>query len=120
MKERGKRMKCLLAGAAAGAVNGLLGTGGGMILVPAFTRLVRLEEKTALATSVAVIAPLCVLSAAVYWFRDGIEFNTALPFLIGGLIGGIMGGRLFARVPAKLLRRIFALLLIYGGVRCFL
>ena len=110
----------ILAGAAAGGVNGLLGTGGGMVLVPAFTRLAKMEQKTALATSVAVITPLCILSAAVYWLRGGLAFEAALPFLAGGLLGGILGGRLFARVPAGLLRRIFALFILYGGIRCFL
>lgn len=111
--------KALLIGCAAGAVNGLLGTGGGMILVPAFTGLMGLEEKKALATSVAVIAPLCLLSAGIYWLRGGLPLWQAVPYLIGGLAGGILGSAVFRWVPPVLLKRAFGALLIYGGVRSF-
>ncbi len=115
-----KKVTVILAGMLAGLVNGLFGMGGGMILVPAFTRLAKMEQKTALATSVAVIAPLCALSASIYFFKGTLDFAAAAPFLLGGLIGGVLGGRLFMRVSPTLLRRGFGLLLIYGGVKALL
>lgn len=111
--------KALLIGIAAGAVNGFLGTGGGMVLVPAFTSILKLPQKTALATSVAVIAPLCLVSAVLYWFRGGLELGTALPYLLGGLAGGLLGSRYFKKVPPLVLKRAFGVLLLYGGVRSF-
>ena len=59
------RMKYALSGAAAGAVNGLFGGGGGMVLAPALTGWCHMEQKRALATCVAAILPLCLLSAAI-------------------------------------------------------
>lgn len=56
------RMKYALSGAAAGAVNGLFGGGGGMVLAPALTGWCHMEQKRALATCVAAILPLCLLS----------------------------------------------------------
>lgn len=64
------RMKYALSGAAAGAVNGLFGGGGGMVLAPALTGWCHMEQKRALATCVAAILPLCLLSAAIsLWLR---------------------------------------------------
>ena len=40
-------LKYALAGAAAGAVNGMFGAGGGMVLVPLFLRWVRLDGRRA-------------------------------------------------------------------------
>ena len=40
------RMKYALSGAAAGAVNGLFGGGGGMVLAPALTGWCHMEQKT--------------------------------------------------------------------------
>ena len=104
-----------LAGGAAGIVNGLFGGGGGMVLVPLLTRLCQLDQRQAFATSVAVIAPLCALSAAIYWFRGGLDLALALPYLLGGLLGGWVGGKVFGRISPTWLRRGFALLLLYGG-----
>lgn len=111
------KIRCALSGAAAGVANGFFGGGGGMILVPLLTRWCGLEQRKAFATSVAIILPLCALSSAVYFFRGGLDFRLALPYLIGGLIGGFAGGRLFRRLNMDWLRRVFALLILYGGVK---
>lgn len=108
-----------LMGAAAGAVNGFFGGGGGSVLVP-LLRKGGLEQREAFATSVAVIFPVCALSAGIYLFRGSTDLPTAIPYLLGGLAGGWLGGRLFSKVRLSWLRTLFALLLIYGGVRCLL
>lgn len=109
-----------VAGGAAGLVNGFFGGGGGMILVPLLAGKCGLDQRKAFATSVAVIAPLCALSAAIYWFRGDLDLALALPYLSGGLIGGLVGGKLFQTLSMKWLRRAFALLILYGGVRSLL
>ena len=115
-----KKWKYALAGALAGAANGLFGGGGGSVFVPLLTGYCGLEQRKAFATSVAVILPLCVLSAAVYLVRGGLDLMAALPYLIGGAVGGWAGGRWFKGMKMLWLRRVFGLLLIYGGVRSFL
>ncbi len=114
------KIKCAVAGLAAGALNGFFGAGGGMLLVPLLIRWVKLEERRAFATSIFIILPLCIVSGAVYLFRAGIDPVPAVPYLIGGLAGGFIGGRLFKKIPTALLHRIFGLLLLYGGVRSLL
>lgn len=69
-KEKGR---WLLAGGLAGLVNGFFGGGGGSVLVPLLTRLCKLDQRRAFATSVAVILPLCILSAAVYLARGRLD-----------------------------------------------
>ena len=112
--------KYLIAGIAAGAVNGLFGGGGGMVLVPLLLTWCRMEEQKAFATCVAVILPLCVISAAVFLWRTGFDWRQALPYLLGGLAGGFVGGRLFTKLDPLWLKRIFAAFLVYGGIRYLL
>ena len=112
--------KYVLAGGLAGLANGFFGGGGGSILVPLLTGMCGLDQRRAFATSVAVILPLCALSAGVYLFRGGLDWMAALPYLAGGLIGGWVGGRVFQKMSMMWLRRGFALLLFYGGVGAFL
>lgn len=115
-----KHWRYLVSGGLAGLTNGLFGGGGGSVLVPLLTRWCRLEERKAFATSVAVIFPLCLLSAGIYLWRGGLEVGTALPYLLGGALGGWLGGRWFKGVRMDWLRRVFGLLLLYGGLRCLL
>lgn len=109
-----------LAGGAAGLVNGFFGGGGGMVLVPLLAGRCGLDQRKAFATSVAVIAPLCALSAGVYFLRGDLDPMAALPYLAGGLAGGLIGGKVFKNVSMVWLRRGFALLILYGGVRALL
>ena len=118
--KRGNILRPALAGAAAGLINGFFGGGGGMVLVPLLAGWCGLGQRKAFATSVAIILPLCVLSAVIYLFRGGMDFAAALPYLAGGLLGGLLGGRLFKGLNMTWLRRGFALLILYGGVRALL
>ncbi len=115
-----KATKCRAAGAAAGVVNGLFGGGGGIPLVLLLRKWAGLEEKAAFATCVAIILPVCLVSAGVYFLRSALPLREALPYLAGGLIGGLIGGRLFKNVPNTWLRRVFALFLLYGAARYLL
>lgn len=110
-------LRSAVSGAAAGLVNGFFGGGGGMLLVPLLSRWLKLGDRKAFATSVAIILPLCILSSAIYLFRGGIDLSIALPYLLGGGIGGILGGKLFKNVNMLWLRRGFALLILYAGFR---
>ena len=116
-KKQGTWPRPALAGGAAGLVNGFFGGGGGMVLVPLLAGWGGLGQRKAFATSVAIILPMCALSAAIYLFRGGVDLWMALPYLVGGLLGGLLGGRLFRRMNMAWLRRLFALLLLYGGVK---
>ena len=109
-----------VAGGLAGVANGFFGGGGGMVLVPLLTGRCGLDQRRAFATSVAIILPLCVLSSVIYFFRGGLDLSAALPYLLGGLAGGWIGGRVFRKLHMDWLRRAFALLILYGGVRSLL
>ena len=114
------RYKVPLAGALAGLVNGLFGGGGGMVLLPLLGRWSHLRGKQVFATCTACILPVCAVSAALYFFRGGAAISAALPYLLGGLAGGAVGGLTFEKVPVGWLKAIFALFLLYGGVRYLL
>lgn len=109
-----------LCGAVGGAVNGLFGGGGGMPVVLLYTRWCGMKEKTAFATCVATILPFCAVSAGLYLWQGELSPAEALPYLLGGLCGGFLGGRLFGKVPTLWLRRLFALFVLYGGVKYLL
>lgn len=109
-----------MAGLLAGVINGLFGAGGGIVLVPLLRRWVGLSDRETLASSVAIILPVSLLSGLVYWNKNGMDMLSAWPFLAGGLVGGLIGGKVLRRIPVTWLQRAFGLLLLYGGVRYLL
>ena len=119
MKKTGKHWYAL-AGGAAGLANGFYGGGGGMVMVHLLTEKCGLDQRRAFATSIAVVAPLCALSASIYYFRGALDPRAALPYLAGGLVGGFVGGKVFKKLSMVWLRRAFALLILYGGVKALL
>lgn len=109
-----------LAGASAGLANGLFGGGGGSVLLPLLNRWGTLEPRSAFATCLAAIYPMCCVSAVVYLFQVRPALETVLPYLAGGLAGGVAGGLTFQRVPVRALKALFGAFLVYGGVRYLL
>jgi hypothetical protein len=114
------RNTALITGSVAGLVNGFFGGGGGMVLIPMLVSCCKLPRQKAFATSVAVILPLCTLSASVYFFHGNLDLKAASPYLAGGLVGGLIGGKVFRRVSMTWLRRLFALLILYGAWRALI
>ena len=99
------------AGAAAGAVSGLSGAGGGMVLVPLLEGSV--EEDRLFLAAPAVMAPICL--TALVTSGAALPWMEALPYLLGSLLGGILSRKLSLSVIW--LHRILGLLILVGGLR---
>jgi len=111
-------IKIAICGAAAGVINGLIGTGGGMVLVPLLAGFSELEEDQVFPASVSIIMPICIISLAVSGFQNGgLPFSAALPYLIGSFAGGILAGFSDTKIPVKWLHRGLGILILWGGVR---
>lgn len=107
----------LLAGLAAGAVAGLFGAGGGLVLVPLLRRCRGLGEDQLFPSSVAIILPICVVCILVGFPSGAIPFQRALPYLIGSAIGGTASAILGKKIPVQWLHRGLGMLILWGGIR---
>ena len=110
-------IKMAVAGFAAGCVNGLLGAGGGMILVPLLTLLSTGDRNHVFSNSVAIILPVCLVSLAISPGYGSLPWAEALPYLLASIPGGIAAGYLGKKIPVKWLHRALGILIIWGGVR---
>lgn len=110
-------IKISLCGLAAGIVNGLLGTGGGMVLVPLLSSIPDLDEDQIFPASVSIILPICVVSLMISASQSSLPFRSAMPYLAGSLVGGILAGFTGKNIPVKWLHRILGLLILWGGIR---
>lgn len=110
------KFSSFLYGSIVGLVNALFGAGGGLIAVSAFKKM-GYTQKKAQASAIAVILPLCVISSFVYLYKGYYNISDALPYLPFGLIGAYIGTNFLKKLPDKLLKKIFALFLIYTGAK---
>ncbi len=96
--------RCAVVGIFAGAVSGLLGIGGGIIMVPAFTGWLRLPIKAALGTSLACVAVLAIPGTITHAVLGNIDWLYALPLCVGIVPGARLGSRLAIRSSDRTVR----------------
>ncbi len=114
-----RALLCLAAGLGAGFVNGLAGTGAGVVFL-LFWGLSGGITKEVFSLSMACVVPLSLLSLLTYAPPEG-EVLSFVPLLVlSAGIGGLCGGWVQKKVRLPLLKWTFALLVIWGGVRMFL
>ena len=104
-------------GLLAGIVSGLFSTGGGMILVPAFIYLLKMEDTKSRGTSVFCILPMVITSSFFYYKGHYINWETSILCAIGGAIGGFFGAKLLKKLPEKTLKIAFTIFLIYASYK---
>jgi uncharacterized membrane protein YfcA len=112
-------------GLAAGLLSGFLGVGGGILMVPAFTALVGLDLKRAIATSLACVGMIAVPGTIAHQLLGNVNWFYALPLMIGAIPGARVGAHLAIRASDHHLRIAVASVLgsiavIYGTVEIVL
>lgn len=109
--------RAAIPGLLAGGVNGLLGAGGGMVLVPLLAVLSSVEEDQLFPSSVAIMLPICTVSLIISSFSQTIPIRDALPYLIGSAGGGFAAALWGRRIPTVWLHRGLGILILWGGIR---
>lgn len=110
-------LKFITIGLVTGMANGLFGSGGGTVAVPAMVLLLGVEDHRAHATAISIILPLTVLSAFFYISNNYIDWGLTLKVVLGGVAGGFIGAKLLNKCPTGVLRKIFGIFMIFAGIR---
>jgi uncharacterized membrane protein YfcA len=89
--------------------------GGGFLIVPVLLLVLRVPMKSAVGTSLLVIALNCTTSLVYDGIAD-LRWDLALPFILGAVAASIAGTAIAHRVPSSLLQRGFAVMVIVLGL----
>jgi uncharacterized protein len=95
-------------GAVSGLLSGLLGIGGGVIMVPAFVQLARIEVKSAIATSLVCVGAFAVPGTLTHALQDHVDWRVALALVVGVVPGARLGAALTIRATDRRLRIVVA------------
>ena len=109
----------LALGLTTGLLSGTLGIGGGIVVVPTLVLLFSMSQKGAQAVSLALMVPMALLGAFQYWRFGHLQLSGGrLILLITGALAGVLLGTVLAdRLPAVVLRRCFAVLIMLVAIR---
>ena len=115
-----RSMLFALAGILSGIVNGLLGTGGGILTVLFLSKIYALEK--IYSTKDVFAITLCsslIMSAAslVFYLSEGFfDLSQGAPYMLAAIFGGAFGAFLLDRLNSKTMKVIFALLVVWAGI----
>jgi len=108
----------VLLGLISGFINGLFGSGAGMIVLPGLISGYGFDSKKARGTSLLILIVVSMITS--FFYVKNISDYTALWFITaGGIFGGILGANYVKKIPDKYVRIILALIMIISGIRMF-
>jgi len=113
-------IKKILLAISSGIISGLFGAGGGLILLPAFTHLFKLNEKDARGTTIFCILPMVITAGIFYYKSNFIDLDIAIKCAIGGMIGAYIGVKILNKISDKFLRISYIIFLLYVSGRFLL
>ncbi len=110
-------------GFAAGVLSGLVGVGGGIIMVPTLVFFLGFTQHQAQGTSLIVLTiPVTIFAAFIYYKQcqaQGTPIDMRIVWLLatGFAVGGVLGGKLAVAINQEILKKIFAIVLIYAAMK---
>ncbi len=111
---------CLGIGVLSGVVAALCGVGGGVVMVPAFVMLLKLPQKTAVATSLAIIIPTALMATTQNARSGYVDWKVAVITAISASIFAYFGAGWLKTMSNETLTRIFGTVLVVFGLRMLL
>ncbi len=100
----------------AGVMAGLCGVGGGIVMVPAFVYLLGMEQKAAIATSMAVIVPTSIMAIARFQQAGLVQWNIFWPTALGAIFASYFATGWARKMSNEQLTKVFAVLMILVGI----
>lgn len=107
----------LVTGVFTGFLSGMMGVGGGTIMVPAMVLLAGFNQHLAQGSSLLAMVPAGAVGAQAHWKLGNVRTNLLAGLIPGILLGTYLGGTLALQLTDGVLRIIFAVVLIWTGVR---
>jgi uncharacterized protein len=111
----------IVIGIVTGAMAGMLGIGGAIIMIPALVFFMGFSQQMAQGTSLAVMLPPIGILAAYNYYKAGqVNIKFAIILAVAFLIGSYFGSKFALTLPQPLLKKIFGILLLLVAAKMLL
>ena len=111
-------LKLLLLGTAAGFVNGLIGSGGGILVVFGLAPLITDPDgkRDVFVNALAVMLPISLVSAISYISTGRTDLTGFGVYIIPAAIGGVIGAFILDKINVPVIKKLFTALVIWSGI----
>lgn len=103
----------------AGLMGGLLGVGGGLVLVPLFHYILKMDMHMAIGTSLAVIVPTALVASIPNTLSNQINWKMFVFATVFSIVGSFLGAKASINMDVTLIKKIFAIFLLIVAIRMF-
>jgi len=103
-------------GLVVGVVTGLIGAGGGFLIIPALVKLLKLPIKTAVGTSLLIIAVNSLTGFVFSLGQNHINWSFLLPVTLIAIAGIFIGSYLSTKIDSKKLKPAFGWFVLVAGI----
>jgi uncharacterized membrane protein YfcA len=111
----------LAVGLSAGFLSGLVGIGGGIIIVPVLVYFLGFTQHQAQGTTLFMfMLPIGILGVMNYHKQGYVDYKTALIICTTFILGSFFGSKLAISLDQKLVKQIFAVILVLLGIKMLL
>lgn len=108
-----KEIMFIMLGVLAGAMSGLFGIGGGIIIIPALVFLAGYTQHAAQGTTLAVfLLPVGIFAAMRYYKSGHVNVVIALLICLGFVLGSFFGANVAESLSSIALKRAFGVFLL--------
>jgi uncharacterized membrane protein YfcA len=105
-----------VTGVVSGFVSGYLAIGGGIIMVPAFVKLLGMTTKQAVATSLFCVAALAIPGSIGHTIEGNILWDVALWLSLGVIPLGYVGATVGTKIRTRTLERAYGIVMLLFAV----
>lgn len=117
MKKDKKIVKDLLIGLFVGFASGFFGAGGGLILVPYFSKKFENDERKSRATTVFCVLFMVIVSSLFYIKENKYDLLLSLKCVLGGIVGSVIGSKILNSLNQNILKIMFIIFLFYSSFK---
>ena len=108
----------VIIGLISGALSGLVGIGGGIVIVPALVFFLGFSQKLAQGTSLGILLlPIGILAVMQFYKAGFIDIPTVLIVALGFLVGSYYGSKIALSLPQDSIKKVFAVLLLIVAIK---
>lgn len=106
----------IFLGMVAGFINGLFGTGAGMIVLPGLISLFDMDSKVARGTSLFILVVISFVTS-IFYINNITDYTTLWFIVVGGILGGVIGAKFSKVVSGRMLKVILGIMMLISGIR---
>lgn len=117
MRKKENFIKEFFIGLVVGFTSGFFGAGGGLLLVPYFSKKFKDDERMSRATTVFCVLFMVITSSLFYIKESKVDLLLSFKCVLGGCIGSFIGAKVLEKINQNFLKVMFIVFLLYSSFK---